>query len=145
MIAICEKKNNEVRFEVIDRLILDLKSYTTEKVRPCSMTIKDFSGLKNACKLEIMLEGKCAIVTASSGDVEGTLGWKKHALIGNDLLKLLKIDSSISDKAFKDLSQNGWAVKYNTFKGQDGKLITTVSVLLWRDVGKAVVEQIFRL
>lgn len=131
--------------KVIDRLLGGIKVFNSDSpTRPCSMTIKDFSGLTDACKVEIMLEGRDAIVTHISGDIEAVLGWKRHALVGNDLLKLLKVDKKVSEKAFKDLSQNGWAFKQNTFKGSNGKDYNTCSILLWREVGKSVVELIFK-
>ena len=130
---------------VINRLLGGIKVFNSDApIRPCSMTIKDFSGLKGACKVEIMLEGKDAIVTHISGDVEEVFGWKRHDLVGNDLLKLFKVDKKVIDKAFKDLSQNGWAFKRNTFKGSNGNDYNTCSILLWREVGKSVVELIFK-
>ena len=138
-------EEKEPYMNVIDRLLTGIKAFNTDApIRPCSMTIKDFSGLRDACKVEIMLEGKDAIVTHITGDVESVFGWKRHDLVGNDLLKLFKVDKKISEKAFKDLLQNGWAFKQNTFKGSNGKDYHTCSILLWREVGKSVVELIFK-
>ena len=138
-------EEKEPYMNVIDRLLTGIKAFNVDApTRPCSMTIKDFSGLKDACKVEIMLEGKDAIVTHITGDVESVFGWKRHDLVGNDLLKLFKVDKKISEKAFKDLLRNGWAFKQNTFKGSNGKDYHTCSILLWREVGKSVVELIFK-
>jgi hypothetical protein len=108
------------------------------------MTVKDFDGLVGAVKAEIMLEGKNAIVTSLQGDVIGTLGWNRSDLIGADILETLKIKREIVDEAYKQLSQNGWALKHNEFKGMNGGVYRTTSILLWREVGKSVVEFIFR-
>ncbi len=130
---------------IIDRLIGNIReNVTTKGERPCAMTVKDFDGLVGAVKAEIMLEGKNAIVTSLQGDVIGTLGWNKSDLIGADILETLKIKREVVDEAYKQLSQNGWALKRNEFKGMNGGLYKTTSILLWREVGKSVVEFIFR-
>jgi hypothetical protein len=130
---------------IIDRLLGNIReNVTTRGERPCAMTVKDFDGLVGAVKAEIMLEGKNAIVTSLQGDVIGTLGWNRSDLIGADILETLKIKKEVVDEAYKQLSQNGWALKHNEFKGMNGGVYKTTSILLWREVGKSVVEFIFR-
>ena len=130
---------------IIDRLLGNIRdNVTTRGERPCAMTVKDFDGLVGAVKAEIMLEGKNAIVTSLQGDVIGTLGWNRSDLIGADILETLKIKREVFESAFKQLSQNGWALKHNEFKGMNGGVYKTTSVILWREVGKSVVEFIFR-
>jgi len=130
---------------VIDRLLGNIKENAVSKgAKPCGMTIKDFDGLVGAVKAEIMLEGSNAIVTSLTGDVVGVLGWNKSDLVGEDLIDKLKIDKYSFKKAQQDLMQNGWAIKHNQFLGINGNTYNTISVLLWRDYGKSVVELIFR-
>jgi hypothetical protein len=131
---------------VIDQLLSSIKSIAgnTQTQDHNDATIKDFTGITGACKLELSIVGNSAILTRITGDVEGVIGWNESDLIAKDLLKLMGVDKELVNKSFKLLSKNGFAYKENKFYAKDGSEVNTKSILMWREHEKKIVEIIWK-
>jgi hypothetical protein len=131
---------------VIDQLLSSIKSIAgnTNTQHHNDATIKDFTGITGACKLELSIVGSAAILTRITGDVEGVIGWSESDLIGKNLLKLMGVDKDTINNSFRALSKNGFAYKENKFYAKDGSEVNTKSILMWREHEKKIVEIIWK-
>lgn len=132
--------------KVIDSLVSSINSYASQPPSDHLFdgTIKNFTGVKGACKLELSIVGNSAILTRITGDVEGVIGWSESDLIGKDLLKLMGVDKELVNKSFQLLSKNGFAYKENKFYAKDGSEVNTKSILVWREHESKLVEIIWK-
>lgn len=131
---------------VIDQLLSSIKSIAgnTHTQHHNDATIKDFTGITGACKLELSIVGSAAILTRITGDIEGVIGWSEKSLIGKDLIKLMGVDLNLLNATFYLLNENGFAYKENTFKDQNGEARHTKSILMWREHDSKLVEIIWK-
>jgi hypothetical protein len=142
---IFSKTNSKEHSIIIDSFLGELNKYTENNtVHVYDGTIKNFTGVKKACKLELSIIGNKAILEHLTGDVEGVIGWREDELIGCDLLVLMHIDKNLVNKAFEELEKNNFFYKENTFVGSDGRERHTQSILMWRIKGKKLVEIIWQ-
>jgi transcriptional regulator with PAS, ATPase and Fis domain len=132
--------------KIIDQLLSNSKSFitNTQTQTPENATIKDFTGVKTACKIELSIVDNAAILTHIKGNTEDVLGWQREKLIGKDLLALMGVKTETVNKAYRDLQENNFAYKENTFLDQYGKEVHTQSILMWREHNSRIVEFVWR-
>lgn len=109
---------------VIDSLISDIHKYRKESSngvtsKTQTRTIKDFSHIKGAVKIELCASDIDTIsVTYITGDTWGVLGMGKNELIGRNMLKLGKMTREYVSKVLTELDEYGFVFKEMTFKGR---------------------------
>jgi hypothetical protein len=108
-----------------------------DKITPRTMTrtIRDFTGMAGAVKMEMCAKSdKEIIVTYVGGDVWGVYGVGKNELIGRNILKVGKMSPEYVAQVMHELSETGFVFKQIEFNGR-----TIFSILMLRE-GNNLVE-----
>lgn len=110
--------------QVLECLFTDIHKYrkegeSTDKTKCLSRTIRDFTFMKGAVKIEL-----CALsiddvrITAISGDIDGVFGLESGDLIGRNILKVGRMSRDYITRVFQELEKTGFVFKEIQFNGK---------------------------
>jgi hypothetical protein len=128
--------NTTAQMSVFESMMSDIRCMISEQntitkslPKQITRTIKDFTGMEGAVKMELSAKSdKEIIVTYVGGDVWGVFGMGKNELIGRNILKVGKMSKEYINRVMNELSESGFVFKQYELNGR-----TISSVLMIRD------------